>query len=134
MAVLAYTNIFTADIDRLADFYSSLFGLEEYRESRSPIFRGFAAGGTSLGFSGTGAYELLGMAPQTEPGDRVFQTFNVDSPEEVQRLTRQAARPLPPRAETQAPAPRRRQWTMPCAALRGRAGGRRRPHTSVTIC
>ena len=50
------------------------------------------------------------------------------------RLTRQAARPLPPRAETQAPAPRRRQWTMPCAALRGRAGGRRRPHTSVTIC
>ncbi len=31
------------------------------------------------------------MAPQTEPGDRVFQTFNVDSPEEVQRLTRQAA-------------------------------------------
>ena len=91
MAVLAYTNIYTADIDRLADFYSTLFGLEEYVESRSPIFRGFRAGGTSLGFSGAGAYELLGMEPQTGPGDRVFQTFNVDSPEEVRLLTQKAA-------------------------------------------
>lgn len=91
MAALAYTNIYTADIDRLAEFYSSLFGFEEYLESRSPIFRGFAAGGTSLGFSGTGAYELLGMEPQTTPGDRVFQTFNVESPEEVRELTAKAA-------------------------------------------
>lgn len=91
MAVLAYTNIYTADIDRLADFYSALFGLEEYMESRSPIFRGFAAGGTSLGFSGPGAYELLGMVPQTTPGDRVFQTFNAESPDEVRNLTIKAA-------------------------------------------
>jgi predicted enzyme related to lactoylglutathione lyase len=91
MAALAYTNIYTADIDRLADFYSTLFDLDEYMESRSPIFRGFAAGGTSLGFSGPGAYELLGMEPQTTPGDRVFQTFNAGSPEEVRILTVKAA-------------------------------------------
>ncbi|EXS71225.1 VOC family protein [Sphingobium sp. Ant17] len=90
MPALAYTNIYTADIDRLAEFYSTLFGFTEYMESRSPIFRGFAAGGTSLGFSGIGAYELLGMEPQTAPGDRVFQTFNVDSPEEVRALTEKA--------------------------------------------
>jgi hypothetical protein len=39
MITLAYTNIFTADIDRLANFYGELFGLDEIVESRSPLFR-----------------------------------------------------------------------------------------------
>src|SRR6218665_2283436 len=90
MPALAYTNIFTSDIDRLAEFYGTLFDLEENVARRSPIFRGFFAGGTSLGFSGPGAYELLGMEPQTAPGDRVFQTFDVDTPEEVQGFTDKA--------------------------------------------
>ena len=90
MAALAYTNILTDDIDRLADFYSGLFGLEEIVMSRSPIFRGFQAGGTSLGFSGPDAYGLLGLIPQEEPGDRVFQTFDVESEEEVRVLTAKA--------------------------------------------
>jgi len=91
MATLTYTNIFTADIDRLAEFYGALFDFEENVASRSPIFRGFFAGGTSLGFSGPGAYELLGMEPQVTPGDRVFQTFDVDAPEEVRSLTKKAS-------------------------------------------
>lgn len=90
MATLSYTNIFTDDIDRLADFYSELFSLDEIEESRSPIFRGFVAGGTSLGFSGPGAYPLLGLNAQTVPGDRVLQTFDVESQDEVRALTEKA--------------------------------------------
>ena len=90
MAALAYTNIFTNDIDRLADFYGTLFGLEEIVASRSPIFRGFVAGGTSLGLSGPGAYELLGLIPLEGQGDRAFQTFDVDNEQEVRDLTGKA--------------------------------------------
>ena len=67
-----------------------MFDLEEIEASRSPIFRGFIAGGTSLGFSGNGAYSLLGLEPQSVPGDRVFQTFDVDSEAEVHSLTTKA--------------------------------------------
>lgn len=90
MAALVYTNIFTDDIDRLADFYSSLFGLEEIVESKSPIFRGFLTGGSSLGFSGPGAYDLLGLTPQVATGDRVLQTFDVDNEDQVRGLTDKA--------------------------------------------
>jgi len=90
MVALAYTNIFTADIDRLAEFYSALFGFKEIVESRSPIFRGFTTGSASLGFSGTGAFDLLGLAPQEGPGDRVMQTFNVENKEEVDAYSAKA--------------------------------------------
>lgn len=90
MPSLSYTNIFTDDIDRLAEFYSSLFDLQEIEASRSPIFRGFVAGGTSLGFSGPGAYALLGLEPQIGLGDRVLQTFDVDSEAEVHALSAKA--------------------------------------------
>lgn len=90
MVTLAYTNIFTDDIDRLAEFYSALFGLEEIVESRSPIFRGFLTDGSSLGFSGSGAYDLLGLGPQVEPGDRVLQTFDVEEEQQVHDLVEKA--------------------------------------------
>lgn len=90
MASLVYTNIFTDDIDRLATFYSELFGLQEIVESRSPIFRGYTTGGSSIGFSGPGAYELLGLVPQEGPGDRVLQTFDVAGEEEVRTHTGRA--------------------------------------------
>lgn len=90
MAALVYTNIFTADIDRLADFYGELFSLDEIVESRSPIFRGFTTGGSAIGFSGPGAYDLLGLSPQEGPGDRVLQTFDVADEDEVRTLTRRA--------------------------------------------
>lgn len=90
MASLAYTNIFTDDMDRLADFYRDTFDLEEIAESRSPIFRGFRTGAASIGFSAPEAYGLLGMIPMEGKGDRVFQTFDVDAPEMVRTLTRRA--------------------------------------------
>ena len=90
MVALSYTNIFTADIDRLAEFYSRLFDLQEIVESRSPIFRGFTTGGSSIGFSGPSAYDLLGLAPQEGVGDRVLQTFDVSGEGEVRALTGRA--------------------------------------------
>ncbi|CEF57420.1 VOC family protein [Acetobacter ghanensis] len=90
MIALAYTNIFTADINRLADFYSELFGLEELLESRSPLFRGFTAGGSAIGFSAPEAYDLLGLKPQEGSGDRVLQTFDAPDADTVSALTDKA--------------------------------------------
>lgn len=90
MVALAYTNIFTADIDRLAGFYGTLFDLTEIAESRSPIFRGFTTGCSSIGFSAPDAYGLLGLEPQTTSGDRVLQTFDVGSENEVRDFTTKA--------------------------------------------
>ncbi|ALJ12329.1 VOC family protein [Sphingopyxis macrogoltabida] len=90
MPALTYTNIFTADIDRMAEFYGELFGFEENLVSRTPIFRAFFAGGTGLGFNAPDAYDLLGLTPQETPGDRVFQTFDVESQDEVRALTDKA--------------------------------------------
>lgn len=87
MTALAYTNIFTENVDRLAEFYSSLFDLAENNESRTPIFRGFVTKGSSIGFNAFEAYELLGLTPLKDLGDRVFQTFDVDSDEAVRQLT-----------------------------------------------
>ncbi|EJU14418.1 hypothetical protein LH128_03579 [Sphingomonas sp. LH128] len=92
MVALAYTNIFTADIDRLAEFYGTLFDLAEITESRSPIFRGFITECSSIGFSAPDAYDLLGLEPQTTAGDRVLQTFDVGSEAEVRELTARATK------------------------------------------
>ncbi len=90
MIALAYTNIFTADIDRLATFYSELFGLKEIEESRSPIFRGFASSCSSIGFNAPDAYDLLGLSPHDGQGDRVLQTFDAPDETTVSSLTDRA--------------------------------------------
>lgn len=86
MVALAYTNIFTSNIDRLANFYCTLFDLAEINESRSPIFRGFTSECSSIGFSALDAYELLGLELPTGSGDHVLQTFDVGSEDEVREL------------------------------------------------
>lgn len=87
MVSLSYLNILTADIDRLAIFYATLFGLEEIVESRSPIFRGLRTEGASIGFSAPAAYEMLGLTPFEGNGDRTVLTFDVKERGEVDRLT-----------------------------------------------
>jgi len=90
MVDLAYVNIFTGDLDRLAEFYRETFDLDEIVESRSPIFRGFRTAGSSIGFSSPEAYDLLGLRPLADEGDRAFQTFDVADGEAVRTLTRRA--------------------------------------------
>lgn len=90
MMILSYVNIFAQQLEPLAAFYSDLLGLEEIVDSRSPIFRGFRCGETSLGISASDAYELLGLTEPTGGGERNLITFDVGSPAEVERLTKVA--------------------------------------------
>jgi predicted enzyme related to lactoylglutathione lyase len=88
MAELGYLNIFANDIAKLAGFYADVFGLEELVASRSPIFRGLKTGKANIGFNSHDAYELLNLQKPTDrTGSKSFMTFDVNSVEEVDRLT-----------------------------------------------
>ncbi|MEE7493359.1 VOC family protein [Methylobacterium oryzae] len=86
MATLSYVNIFAHDIDRLAEFYSKLFGFEEITASRTPLYRGYVCGGASLGFSALDAYEMLSLERPGGQGEKNLVTFDLESQDEVRRL------------------------------------------------
>ena len=88
MAELGYLNIFADDPAKLAGFYADVFGLEEIVASRTPIFRGLRTEKANIGFNAHDAYALLNLQkPTDETGIKSFTTFDVDSVEEVDRLT-----------------------------------------------
>lgn len=86
MATLSYVNIFARDLDALAGFYAGLLDLEEIVASRTPLYRGYRCGGSSLGFSAMDAYEMLALDRPTGQGERNLITFDVDSQAQVRRL------------------------------------------------
>ena len=87
-AELGYLNIFADDPTKLATFYADVFGFEEIIESRTPIFRGLKTDKANIGFNAHDAYELLNLQkPNDGTGTRSFVTFDVDSVEDVDRLT-----------------------------------------------
>ncbi|MDH7798761.1 MULTISPECIES: VOC family protein [unclassified Beijerinckia] len=67
-ARIAYVNILAREPDRLAAFYTSLFGFPEIEAHRSPIYRCLDAHGIELGFNAPQAYELLGIADRQDDG------------------------------------------------------------------
>ncbi len=88
MAELAYLNIFADDVVKLAGFYVDLFGFEKILARRTPIFRGLKTDKANIGFNADEAYELLNLKKSNDrSGNRSFVTFDVDSVEEVDRLT-----------------------------------------------
>jgi predicted enzyme related to lactoylglutathione lyase len=88
MAELGYLNIVADDLTKLAGFYADVFGLEEIVASRTPIFRGLKTTKANIGFNAHEAYELLNLQkPTGGTGTKSFVTFDVDSVEEVDRLT-----------------------------------------------
>jgi predicted enzyme related to lactoylglutathione lyase len=88
MAALGYINIFARDVAKLSAFYAEVFGFEEIVASRSPIFRGLRTGKANIGFNAHDAYALLNLQKSNEDaGIKTFTTFDVDSVEEVDRLT-----------------------------------------------
>jgi len=87
MAVLGYVNIFARDVVAISDFYAGLFGLDEIRESRTPIFRGLKTKGANLGFNAAEAYALLNLEEFSGRGIKSFLTFDVAGIAEVDRLT-----------------------------------------------
>lgn len=90
-ATLAYINILSSDIDRLAGFYGSLFGFAEIVEHRAPIHRALRAGGCAIGFNADPAYDLLGLnRASPDQGDHVFLTFELETPVAVDRAIKSA--------------------------------------------
>ena len=88
MAELGYLNIFADNVVKLAGFYADVFGFEEILASRTPIFRGLKTDKANIGFNADEAYELLNLKKSNDrSGNRSFVTFDVDSVEEVDRLT-----------------------------------------------
>jgi predicted enzyme related to lactoylglutathione lyase len=88
MAELGYLNIVADDVEKLAGFYADVFGLEELVASRTPIFRGLKTAKANIGFNAHEAYDLLNLQKSTDgTGSKLFMTFDVNSVEEVDRLT-----------------------------------------------
>ena len=88
MAELGYLNIFADNVVKLSGFYADVFGFEEILASRTPIFRGLKTDKANIGFNADEAYELLNLKKSNDrSGNRSFVTFDVDSVEEVDRLT-----------------------------------------------
>lgn len=86
--VLSYVNIFADDIVKLSGFYREVFGFEEIREIRSPIFVGLKTGLSCLGFNARAAYELLNLSDYSGPaGVKFLLNFDVGTLEDVDRMT-----------------------------------------------
>ncbi len=80
---LFYVNVLAKDMIALADFYQTLFDLEEITASRSEYFRGFETGGCCFGISSSGAYDLLSLTQPDAQADTIVPTFGVPSREDV---------------------------------------------------
>ena len=93
MTTMTYVNIFTKDIKKLSKFYIDVFGFEEDREFRSPIFRGVRTSKSFFGFNALEAYGLLNLEDQANTtGMKFFLNFNTRSMREVDRLVARAVK------------------------------------------
>lgn len=88
---LFYVNVFARDMVALAEYYQTLFYLDEITESRSDYFIGFESGGCCIGFSSQGAYELLSLNQPANQTDTVLMTFAATSREDVDARCKYAA-------------------------------------------
>ena len=80
---LFYVNVFAKNMVALAEYYQTLFNLEEITESRSDYFIGFETGGCCIGISSPGAYELLSLTKPDIQTDTILMTFGATSQEDV---------------------------------------------------
>ena len=83
MATTDYVNIFARDIKKLSGFYVDVFGFEEIKEMRYPLFRAVKAGRINIGFNALDAYELLELTDYSEThGISFLLNFNCKSKRE----------------------------------------------------
>jgi catechol 2,3-dioxygenase-like lactoylglutathione lyase family enzyme len=92
MLVDLAVNLFCHDHERVFGFYRDLLEAPEMSEHASPIYRGLKLPGVSLGFHAQEAYTLLDLVDYStgQPSTGHYPTFNVDSVETVDALTRRA--------------------------------------------
>ena len=88
---LSLASYISDDFVALFEFYRTTFELEEVVELRSDIFRGATVGATTLGFSATVVYEMLGIDEWADArGTTQYLTFEAASDDEVGELTERA--------------------------------------------
>jgi len=93
MATLSFVNIFAKDITKLSKFYMDVFGFEELRDYRSPIFRGVRSGKCSIGINAMDAYDVLNLKDQARTkGVKFLLNFEARSMKEVDDLTARAVK------------------------------------------
>ena len=93
MTTMTYVNIFTKDIKKLSKFYIDVFGFEEDKKLRTPIFRGVRTSKSFFGFNALEAYELLNLEDQANTtGAKFFLNFNTRSMAEVDKLVARAVK------------------------------------------
>jgi predicted enzyme related to lactoylglutathione lyase len=80
---LFYVNVFAKDMIALANYYQTLFDLEEITASRSEYFRGFETGGCCIGISSSDAYELVSLTKPETQTDTILMTFGAPTREDV---------------------------------------------------
>ena len=91
MATTDYVNIFARDIKKLSGFYIDVFGFEEIKEMRYPLFRAVKAGKINIGFNALDAYELLELTDYSEThGISFLLNFNCKSKREVDEIVEKA--------------------------------------------
>ncbi len=106
MAFIRDVNLFAADPERLAAFYSDVFGFPEIEAVRSEIFRCLDAGPVRLGFNGPKAYALLDLSDRerTDRSVGCYVTVEAEDDAGVDRLAERAvelgATLIKPSAET----------------------------------
>lgn len=85
---LSFVTQVCTDMDKLATFYSDLFGLEHVTELEGEHFRALQVGSTILGFNPPIAYELLNLPPSDlTASPATFWTFETENEEQVGQLT-----------------------------------------------
>ena len=91
MATLSFVNIFAKDIKKLSNFYTGVFGFNELKNYRSPIFRAVHTGKCSIGINSLDAYALLNLKSQDKTkGVKFLLNFEARSMKEVDELTTRA--------------------------------------------
>ena len=91
MATMDYVNVFAEDIEKLANFYMTVFGFEEIEEMRYPIFRALKAGRINIGFNAMDAYDLLELSEHRDTsGIKFLLNFTCASKREVDQISQRA--------------------------------------------
>ena len=91
MATMDYVNVFAQDIEKLAQFYITVFGFEEIEEMRYPIFRAVKAGRVNIGFNALDAYDLLELSAHKDTsGIKFLLNFTCASKREVDEIAQKA--------------------------------------------
>ncbi len=90
-AGLNWVNLFAQNLEDLPAFYSGLFGFEEIDYMRNAVFRGFATGGSAIGFMAPEVYEYLGLEQyQQTAGAPFLLNFETGSEQQVEDLVEAA--------------------------------------------